>query len=351
MDASDFVVRFDIVGSNLMTIIEDQLLQGKTDNRCIRAEPVRLNIYGKYCPDVSPISPYLKLMHPTPDNDSFFEVHRGIPHDADMYGSLVVIYPTPYEGGELVLRHKGHEWKIDAKVLTAPQTSPSLAYVAFCSEVEHEVLKVTTGHRVMVTYDLYLVDPSWKQAGAPAVTRNTEYASNFQGTLQELLKSPEFLPGGGTLGFGLANLYPFTFKTNLQEMESHLKGRDAHVYRTCREFKLQPSLRVIYDSSMCSNDGIMLDEIVKNIRFDYGSDSYRSALDGMGGVTVNKDEDPDPEYTEYDEYVEDFITWISPLNDLNELEATSIAYEKQEISVCFNPCIIVRIAAACDRVD
>ena len=64
MDAPDFIVRSDIVDSDLMRAIEDKLLQGKTDNKCIRVEPVRLDIYGKYCPEPSPImSLYLKLAH------------------------------------------------------------------------------------------------------------------------------------------------------------------------------------------------------------------------------------------------------------------------------------------------
>lgn len=89
-----------------------------------------------------------------------------------------------------------------------------------------------------------------------------------------------------------------------------------------------------------------MDEIVKNIPYDYGSHSCRSSLvEGLGDVPVNKGEDFDPECNE------DFITWNSPLNDLNKLEATSITYEKQEFSVWLNPCIIVRIATACDRVD
>jgi len=72
-----------------------------------------------------------------------------------MLGSLVVIYPTAHEGGELVLRHGDHEWKFDANSLTASQSSPSLAYVAFYSDLEHEVLEVTSGRQVTVTYNLY----------------------------------------------------------------------------------------------------------------------------------------------------------------------------------------------------
>ena len=36
-----------------------------------------------------------------------------------MFGSLVIVYPTAHEAGELVLRHKDHEWKFDADSLTA----------------------------------------------------------------------------------------------------------------------------------------------------------------------------------------------------------------------------------------
>ena len=267
----------------------------------------------------------------------------------------MVIYPTPYKGGELVLRHEGHERKINAKVLTASQTSPSLAYVAFHSNVEHEVPKVTTGRRVTVTYNLYLVDPPWK-SGAPTVAR-AQSVPSFQATLQKLLESPEFLPEGGMLGFGLANHYPFDFKTELQEMESYLKGEDAHVYQICRELRLQPSLRAIYDDDRISwdreeFDGIMLDEIVQDIRPDYeggGRKSYGSALVEMGGVPVNKGEDVDPESEEYS--APEFITWISPLNKLNELEGTITAYDRDGIFSYINPCIIVCIAAAYDRVD
>jgi len=83
-----------------------------------------------------------------------------------MLGSLVVIYPTAHEGGELVLRHKDREWKFDDKSLTASQSSPSLAYVAFYSDTEYEVLKVTGGRRVTVTYNLYLADPA-SRPGVP----------------------------------------------------------------------------------------------------------------------------------------------------------------------------------------
>ena len=186
MDASDFSVQLDLAGSGLMRIIEDQFLQSETENKYIRAELYKLNVYGDSCRYTSPVPPYLTSpIHL--DKDSFFKPHKDTPRGTDMLGSLVVIYPTDHEGGELVLRHKDLEWKFHASSLTVSQSSPSLAYVTFYSDIEHEVLKVTSGRRV--TYNLYLVNQS-SRPGALAVTPNLKTVSNLQATLQRLLKSP-----------------------------------------------------------------------------------------------------------------------------------------------------------------
>ena len=273
-----------------------------------------------------------------------------------MIGSLVVIYPTPHDGGELVLRHKDQEWRFDANTLTASKSSPSLAYVAFYSDIEHEVLKVTSGRRVTVTYNLYLVDPALRPEG-PAVTPNVESVSGLRTTLQGLLKSPEFLPDGGLLGFGLAHLYPVTFDTNLREMTSYLKGEDAHVYRACRELQLQPSLRVIYDDNRHGMGyGVMVDRIVSNLYYDYEDGSYEGTLiRELGGVGVNKTEDLDfvrDRYLEDDEGEGEFITWISPFNGRNRSQDIRMAYGNEFSAdyIYCSPCIIVRVAAAGDRV-
>ena len=156
-----------------------------------------------------------------------------------MLGSLVVIYPTAHVGGELVLRHKDHEWKFDANSLTASQSSPSLAYVAFYSDLEHEVLNVTSGRRVTVTYNLYLVDPV-PEPEAPIVTPSSKDVSHLQVSLHNALKNPKFLPDGGMLGFGLVHLYPVTFEMDLEELTSYLKGADADVYRVARSSGFGP---------------------------------------------------------------------------------------------------------------
>ena len=187
-----------------------------------------------------------------------------------MLGSLVIVYPTVHRGGELVLLYKEHEWTFDASALMSSQPSPSLTYVAFYSDVEHEVLKVTSSSRVTLTYNLYLVPhdpisrvPVSSDPPTASVKPNPKKAMSFQARLDRLLKSPEFMPKGGTLAFGLAHLYPVTFKVELEDeeleyMESkdaklketqlqkiivYLKGEDAEVYQCARSWNLTPSCR------------------------------------------------------------------------------------------------------------
>jgi len=285
-----------------------------------------------------------------------------------MFGSLVIVYPTPYEGGELVLRHKDREWTFDANSLTSSQPSPSVAYVAFYSDIEHEVLKVSSGCRVTLTYNLYLVDPSPNEQ-APSVVPNLRDISNLQSTLRSLLESPEFLPDGGTLGFGLAHLYPVTFKTKLTDMTKYLKGEDTHVYRACTELHLHPSLRMVYDDDELRWDGtrtaarprgIMLDSIVEQPSYDYMDESYREHLiTKYGGIPINKDNKTiasDSEWLQPEGHVvteESMqITWVAPFKEGNNLRDVVTAYGNQ-VAVDYiycSPCLIVPIDPASERV-
>jgi len=333
-----------------MRIIEDQLLQTQVGNMSIKAEVYKLNIYGNPRRDAR----WLVLSHACAhlDKDSFFKAHKDTPRGTDMFGSLVVIYPTAHEGGELVLRHEDREWKFDAKSLASLSYPTSLAYVAFYSDIEHEVMKVTSGCRVTVTYNLYLVDP----ISSPHMTPNVKSASNLQTTLRGLLKTPEFLPDGGTLGFGLAHLYPVTFETELQGIANYLKGEDAHVYRACRELQLESSLQMIYNDNESGEEyGIMVDKIVRAPAYDYENEYYETALLDMGGVSVNKTEDV---VVNRSRWIPrelrgggERIIWISPFNDRNQLQDIRTTYGN-EVSTGYtycSPCIVVRIAPAGDR--
>ena len=296
-----------------------------------------------------PFFPYLL------GKDSFFKAHKDTPRGTDMLGSLVIVFPTPHQG-ELVLRHKDREWTFDANALVALRSSPSLAYVAFYSDIEHEVLAVTSGQRITLTYNLYATPSDLiPKMAALAITPDPNASASFQTTLRSQLDNPEFLPNGGTLGFGLAHLYPVTFKTAMEDLIPYLKGEDAHVYRVCRELQLKPALQMIYDDSENGPEfGVMIDKIIEQPDYDHTSygDTYASHLVWLGGILINKANLSSEKMAEwFDEGVKGRVTWISPFSEQNRLKDVTMAYGN-ELSVGYiycSPCLIAHVPPASDR--
>jgi hypothetical protein len=73
-----------------------------------------------------------------------------------MSGSLIVVFPIgPSRRWSLTFRRKGEEWTFDSGAITCTEETPSIAYIAYYSDVEYEVNLVTLGFRVTLTYNLY----------------------------------------------------------------------------------------------------------------------------------------------------------------------------------------------------
>src|SRR6266487_361972 len=78
-----------------------------------------------------------------------FLAHQDSEKDDSMVGTLVVTLPSSYTGGELMVGHN-EEWKAYRGLNTA------LSLVAFYADCRHEVLKVQSGYRITLTYNLLL---------------------------------------------------------------------------------------------------------------------------------------------------------------------------------------------------
>ena len=110
-----------------------------------------------------------------------------------MFGSLVVCLPTQFTGGELIVRRRKEEIKYDWSS-TASDTSSTLHWAAFFSDVEHEVLPVSEGYRVTLTYNLSY------QSKASDSTFDVKTCTFYE-ILQTALSNPVFMRDGGVLGF------------------------------------------------------------------------------------------------------------------------------------------------------
>ena len=295
---------------------------------------------------------------------SFFKPHVDTPRSERMFGSLVVVFPTPHEGGALFLRHHGHEWVFDSSKALEALDEPTIGYVAFFSDIEHEVAPVTSGHRITLTYNLYFDDDGHDDAVSTSKHHIPPRPSNQEGfceAFKALLENPEFMADGGTLAFGLRHVYPI--KGNLKHVYNVLKGSDAVVYQSMRTLGYEPVLYVYYDDDINNNDKVNKDEgegedysnpsrgVVVDRLMDFGRQfqecSVLDAAQEEGGIPVyqvgctvtNTYEDPEP------------VEWVTPLTKYNRQEG-AFAYCGNEASLFWvygDVCMIVRIGKAGDR--
>lgn len=86
-----------------------------------------------------------------------------------------------------MVRHNGREVKFDWS-----GDSKDIQWAAFYSDCEHEVLPVTSGYRVTLTYNLYF--------GTPEPVQNSAHwgisSLPLYQDLVKALRSEEFLPAG-----------------------------------------------------------------------------------------------------------------------------------------------------------
>ncbi len=178
-----------------------------------------------------------------------------------MFGSLVIVFPTPHRGGALLLRQEPREWSFDsADILSDPTAAANVAFVAFFNDVEHEVTPVLSGHRVTITYNLYFADlPEVRMhrdslpSGLRIIQPSSVVASALSPAIDAVLSDSAVLPDGGTIGFGLRHQYslPKSWTTSdpnpLVYLRRWLKGSDAALFEALRRHGLEPLLRIIYE--------------------------------------------------------------------------------------------------------
>ncbi|PIL22770.1 hypothetical protein GSI_15464 [Ganoderma sinense ZZ0214-1] len=279
MEIDEFMLGFDAERAGLIEVIRSSLFHGAEEEKFVRAELYKLNVYGK---------------------DAFFKPHTDTPRAENMFGSLVVVLPTPHEGGALILRHDQREWTFDSgALLSEPGATSRIAFASFFSDVEHEVTSVKTGYRLTITYNLYFSPTRIGYFGAPSsglrvlqpTSANTPAVSDV---LAALLADNSILSEGGALGFGLQHQYPLPKSwidgdsNPLEALQGWLKGGDAALFSACKDLGLKPQLYLVYE-----NDNyepilpILLKQAIEVSEYDMENDSVTDViLRQWGGLVM-----------------------------------------------------------------
>ncbi|EJD46043.1 hypothetical protein AURDEDRAFT_164700 [Auricularia subglabra TFB-10046 SS5] len=283
LDEKDFSINVDVVGSGMLHAVQNALFSWEPSPRNIRAELYELNVYG---------------------SGSFSNTRRGTPCSDDAFGSLVLSFPVKHEGGALVLRHGGNEFTHDAAGVN--YTSPNqVSWIAFYNDVGREVLPVTSGHSVTITYNLYFTN-------SPA---DSGLAMNaVEAALRKCVRSESFLPYGGRLGFGLQHQYRIPSDMAgaqsvryLMDLYSALKGIDRALHDACDELDLCPSVQITYDTGR--EGAFLLDHIYEGkVAFESWDDAFGAA---GGAEKIEPGEDDSVDSDEEQDIGEDLV-WVIP---------------------------------------
>ncbi|KAI0738857.1 hypothetical protein C8Q80DRAFT_1112318 [Daedaleopsis nitida] len=326
LDVEDFALHFNAQCAGLLDVVHAELANDcLVKNEAIRAELYKLNVYGP---------------------GSFFKSHVDTPRSELQFGSLVVVFPTAHKGGALKIRYSedvksqnnpttAGEWTFDSGALLAGCAEPSIAYVAFFSNIEHEVLPVTSGYRVTITYNLYLDEGGWSSTSPmlhiPCTISMTE--EKFSRTLRTLLNDPTFLPDGGHLLFGLSHKYPLlsTLRGSaacqaLLDVTTWLKGNDAVIFKVMQEFSLPVALKTIYTSKELWTNELYHVACDRVLPLEYTAkshdDIHRTICDFWGGQVLSG-----PEWGDLAKYLPlPNVRWVVSAPEFTHVKTMAMAY-------------------------
>jgi predicted secreted protein len=165
--------------------------------------------------------------------------NHSTPRGETHIGTLLLSLPSTYTGGALVVRQNGSEVFFDWS------HSISLEWAFLYSDCEHEVLPVTSGHRITIQYNVYDT-PSELMTADPLVQADSRL-DFFKSAIDTLLDANEAL----TLGFALRHEYPRDRHSSghLDDLKERLKGYDRVLLRLIEAKGLSWEFRVVWKIS------------------------------------------------------------------------------------------------------
>ena len=222
LDPQNFMTSFQLGSTDILNEVSSLMVPDNINmSSGVQAELYKLNIYS---------------------NGGHFKAHVDTPRSPLMFGSLVLCLPLPFTGGSLVTRHQGRQICFDWS--SSPETTnDKICWASFFSDVEHEVLPVTSGHRVTLTYNLYqnFEMETLSTFHVTAVPLYTELCTALQ--------TPHFMRQGGILGFGCQHVYVMEDLNKTKILPRLLKGADRIVYSVSKSLGLSVAVKSITEGN------------------------------------------------------------------------------------------------------
>lgn len=212
------------------------------------------------------------------EEGSFFRPHKDSEKAPGMIGTLVISLPSKHEGGQVHLSHsnKHHVFA------TSEFSSFDLTALAWYSDVTHEIKPLSSGYRLVITYNLL------QQGVSPSAGLFIEQQSQLQALLQQWASA---LPSETRIIYRLDHKYSQS-SLSIQNM----KGRDAQLTRclqqACQETGLYVLLATMTKTESCEDEDYGYDE--NSLQLDQVTSLDGSYITRSVGVEMSEILGPDP---------------------------------------------------------
>ncbi|PWY70746.1 oxidoreductase [Aspergillus eucalypticola CBS 122712] len=259
LDPDRFLTSFHPADFGIIELIEQILLpgiSGETENRLqfrkLKAELYKLNVYS--------------------GPSGHFRKHVDTPRSEHQIGSLVVCLPCQFEGGNLTVQHHGQM----AKFEWSRQSSSSIQWAAFYSDCEHEIETIRAGHRITLTYNLYVREMPGAIL-APIRPVLDPHTLPLYGLIESLLTTPGFMKDGGVFGVHCSHAYPHSSDIAGLQLPRSSKGADLVVYAVFEALGMDVSILPVleYDEDYEGNGAPYFGDSEQDSASEQDSDSGR----------------------------------------------------------------------------
>lgn len=214
------------------------------------------------------------------EEGSFFRPHKDSEKAPGMIGTLVISLPSKHEGGDVHLSHSNRRHAF----ATSNSSSFDLTALAWYSDVTHEIKPISSGYRLVITYNLL------QQSGSPP---SAGLFIEQQVQLQALLQK-----WASTLQSKTRVIYRLDHKYSQSSLSiQNMKGRDAQRIR-CLQQACQEAGFFIFLATMTRTEGYE-DEYYggddeDSLQLDYVTNLDGSKITESVDVDIKEILGPDP---------------------------------------------------------
>ncbi|KAI4172993.1 MAG: hypothetical protein LQ348_006656 [Seirophora lacunosa] len=207
------------------------------------------------------------------------------------------IYSGP-SGGTLRVKHRGQTIDFDWAKASGENV---IQWAAFYGDCEHEVMEVTAGNRVTLTYNLY-----YSRVGETDRGVHLPHQLPLYNIVRDMLQEPTFLRNGGLIGFFCHHQYAHAHGSGRKSLPHAFKGVDLAVYSVFHSLRLKAGVHPIIKNKSGEMGGMSMRELMHDIHYGRPGDHvelFLQDLEERPGTGDNDSEDYDwddeKEFTTY----------------------------------------------------